>query len=68
MARTLLVVDNLSDWAPYYPSEQLITFEDYLAGRADCIRSARAGYQFVPQLLLPVRWLLLLITGRSKRP
>ena len=32
MARTLLVVDNLSDWAPYYPSEQLITFEDYLAG------------------------------------
>ncbi|MDI1232266.1 MAG: RimK family protein [Methylobacter sp.] len=31
MARTLLVVDNLSDWAPYYPSEQLITFEDYLA-------------------------------------
>ena len=31
MARTRLVVDNLSDWAPYYPSEQLITFEDYLA-------------------------------------
>ena len=31
MARTLLVVDNLSDWAPYYPSGQLITFEDYLA-------------------------------------
>lgn len=27
MARTLLVVDNLSDWAPYYPSGQLITFE-----------------------------------------
>lgn len=31
MAHTLLVVDNLSDWAPYYPSGQLITFEDYLA-------------------------------------
>ena len=31
MARTLLVVDSLSDWNPYYPSEQVITFEDYLA-------------------------------------
>ena len=31
MARTLLVVDDLSDWDPYYPSEQIMTFEDYLA-------------------------------------
>lgn len=31
MARTLLVVDNLSDWSPYYPSNQVITFESYLA-------------------------------------
>lgn len=31
MARTLLVVDSLSDWNPYYPSEQVITFETYLA-------------------------------------
>ncbi len=31
MARTLLVVDNLSDWNPYYPSDQVITFENYLA-------------------------------------
>lgn len=31
MARTLLVVDNLSDWSPYYPSNQVITFENYLA-------------------------------------
>jgi glutathione synthase/RimK-type ligase-like ATP-grasp enzyme len=31
MARTLLVVDNLSDWNPYYPSDQVITFESYLA-------------------------------------
>ena len=30
MARTLLVVDSFSDWAPYYPSDQLITFETYL--------------------------------------
>ncbi|MGD0959817.1 MAG: RimK-like ATPgrasp N-terminal domain-containing protein, partial [Methylomonas sp.] len=32
MASTLLVVDDLSDWTPYYPSDQVITFEDYLAG------------------------------------
>ena len=31
MARTLLVVDTLSDWSPYYPSDQVITFEAYLA-------------------------------------
>ncbi|MGR8981166.1 MAG: RimK family protein [Gammaproteobacteria bacterium] len=31
MARTLLVVDDLSDWSPYYPSEQVVTFESYLA-------------------------------------
>lgn len=31
MARTLLVVDDLSDWNPYYPSEQVISFENYLA-------------------------------------
>ncbi len=31
MARTLLVVDDLADWNPYYPSEQVITFETYLA-------------------------------------
>ncbi len=31
MARTLLVVDSLSDWSPYYPSDQVITFETYLA-------------------------------------
>ncbi|MFI3135318.1 MAG: RimK family protein [Methylococcaceae bacterium] len=30
MANIFLVVDNISDWAPYYPSEQLITFENYL--------------------------------------
>ena len=30
MASTLLVVDDLSDWNPYYPSEQVISFEQYL--------------------------------------
>lgn len=31
MAHTLLVVDDLSAWSPYYPSDQVITFESYLA-------------------------------------
>ncbi|EIC28314.1 RimK family protein [Methylomicrobium album] len=31
MARTVLVVDDLADWNPYYPSEHVITFETYLA-------------------------------------
>lgn len=31
MASTLLVVDDLSDWSPYYPSDQVVTFENYLA-------------------------------------
>ena len=31
MARTVLVVDDLADWTPYYPSEHVITFETYLA-------------------------------------
>jgi len=30
-ARTRLVVDSLSDWGQYYPSDQVITFEEYLA-------------------------------------
>ncbi|MGR8934446.1 MAG: RimK family protein [Gammaproteobacteria bacterium] len=35
MARTILVVDDLSDWEPYYPSEQVMAFEDYLALEPD---------------------------------
>jgi len=31
MARTVLVVDDLADWSPYYPSEHVIPFETYLA-------------------------------------
>jgi glutathione synthase/RimK-type ligase-like ATP-grasp enzyme len=31
MANTLLVVDDLADWSPYYPSDQVISFEQYLA-------------------------------------
>jgi hypothetical protein len=30
MARTLIIVDSLSDWNAYYPSNQVITFEAYL--------------------------------------
>ncbi len=32
MSQTLIVIDNRSDWAPYYPSEQVITFADYMNG------------------------------------
>ncbi|MBN7795233.1 RimK family protein [Parahaliea mediterranea] len=32
MSQTLIVIDNRADWAPYYPSEQVITFADYLGG------------------------------------
>lgn len=31
MPRFYVVVDDLSDWSPYYPSQDVITFEDYLA-------------------------------------
>lgn len=30
MSQIVIVVDDLSHWAPYYPSDQVITFEDYL--------------------------------------
>lgn len=32
MANTVLVVDDLADWGPYYPSERVISFADYMAG------------------------------------
>lgn len=31
MSQVLLVVEDLRDWSPYFPSEHVITFEDYLA-------------------------------------
>lgn len=31
MSELLIVVDSLKDWGPYYPTENVITFEDYLA-------------------------------------
>ncbi|WP_336368578.1 RimK family protein [Marinobacter sp. C2H3] len=30
MSRLLIVVDRAKDWAPYYPSEDVLTFEQYL--------------------------------------
>ncbi|SFR41691.1 Glutathione synthase/RimK-type ligase, ATP-grasp superfamily [Marinobacter daqiaonensis] len=30
MSRLLLVVDHARDWAPYYPSEDVLTFDQYL--------------------------------------
>lgn len=32
MSQTLIVVDDLQDWAPFYPSEQVMSFKDYLDG------------------------------------
>ena len=31
MPRFFVVVDELSDWSPYYPSKDVITFQDYLS-------------------------------------
>lgn len=33
MSQTLIVIDNHSDWAPYYPSDQVISFADYMNGQ-----------------------------------
>src|SRR5690606_40066394 len=30
MSRLLIVVDRAKDWAPYYPSEDVLTFDEYL--------------------------------------
>ncbi|WP_193163658.1 RimK family protein [Microbulbifer hainanensis] len=30
MSQVLIVIDQQSDWTPYYPSERVITFADYL--------------------------------------
>lgn len=30
MSQVLIVIDRADDWAPYYPSERVITFDDYL--------------------------------------
>ncbi|MDH5471312.1 MAG: RimK family protein [Gammaproteobacteria bacterium] len=30
MSETLIIIDNKADWEPYYPSENVLTFEEYL--------------------------------------
>jgi glutathione synthase/RimK-type ligase-like ATP-grasp enzyme len=30
MTQTLIIVDDLTDWAPFYPSDQVVLFSDYL--------------------------------------
>ena len=30
MSRILIVVDREKDWAPYYPSQDVLTFDQYL--------------------------------------
>jgi len=32
MSQTLIVIHSQKDWAPYYPSDQVITFPDYISG------------------------------------
>ncbi len=32
MSQTLIVIHSLKDWAPFYPSENVITFSDYMNG------------------------------------
>lgn len=35
MASTVLIVDDLADWGPYYPSDRVMSFESYLASNKD---------------------------------
>ncbi len=30
MSDTLIIIDNKADWGPYYPSDNVVTFEEYL--------------------------------------
>mgnify|MGYP001822800094 CR=1 FL=1 len=42
MSQTLVVVDDLEDWAPFYPSEQVMSFEAYLdSGQVQAVGRTR---------------------------
>jgi glutathione synthase/RimK-type ligase-like ATP-grasp enzyme len=42
MSQTLIVVDDLKDWAPFYPSDQVMSFADYLdSGHLSAARRTR---------------------------
>nr|WP_183462492.1 RimK family protein [Microbulbifer rhizosphaerae] len=50
MSQVLIVIDQPADWAPYYPSERVITFADYLQlpGRHQRVRVINlcANYEY----------------------
>lgn len=41
MSRLLIVVDRAKDWAPFYPSEDVLTFDQYLQFSAPASRRVR---------------------------
>ncbi len=41
MSRLLIIVDRAKDWAPYYPSEDVLTFDQYLQQPAISSRRVR---------------------------
>lgn len=41
MSRLLIVVDRAKDWAPFYPSEDVLTFDEYLQFTAPASRRVR---------------------------
>lgn len=41
MQKSLIVVDDLKLWAPYYPSEMVISFQDYLNLKGTIIQQTR---------------------------
>ena len=41
MQKSLIVVDDLKLWAPYYPSELVISFQDYLSLKDNFIQKTR---------------------------
>ena len=41
MSDTLIIIDNKADWGPYYPSDNVVTFEEYLD--SDYARTANSA-------------------------
>ncbi len=65
MSQLFIVVEKLSDWSPYYPSEDVITFDTYLnlseasamAASGDDRRAAMAGRTRVVNLCRSYKYL-----------
>ncbi len=60
MSQTLIVIHSLKDWAPYYPSENVITFSDYMNGSHVGVQPRTRIINLCRNFRLPVRGLLLL--------